>query len=153
MKIGDLAKQAGCGVETVRYYEREGLLPEPARSEGNYRLYGEAHVERLTFIRNCRALDMTHEEIRALLKFKDRGGQDCGDVDALLEAHIVHVAKRIDELQRLEAQLQALRDSCEQRQAVETCGILLGLTESTSSLAKLEASHLAHLHGAHSHRG
>lgn len=59
MKIGELAKLTDCQVETIRYYEREGLLPEPARSEGNYRLYTQAHVERLTFIRNCRSLDMT----------------------------------------------------------------------------------------------
>ncbi|SOE70282.1 DNA-binding transcriptional regulator, MerR family [Burkholderia sp. D7] len=87
MKVGDLAKRAGCKVETVRYYESEGLPPEPARSEGNYRLYGESHVEGLMFIRNCRALDMTLGEIRALLGFKDGGGQDCGDVDALLERY------------------------------------------------------------------
>ena len=59
MKIGELAKLADCQVETVRYYEREGLLPAPARSEGNYRLYSSEHLERLTFIRNCRTLDMT----------------------------------------------------------------------------------------------
>ena len=58
MKIGELAKLADCQVETVRYYEREGLLPAPARSEGNYRLYSSEHLERLTFIRNCRTLDM-----------------------------------------------------------------------------------------------
>lgn len=57
MKIGELAKRTGCPVETIRYYEREGLLPEPARSEGNYRQYTLAHVERLSFIRHCRSLD------------------------------------------------------------------------------------------------
>jgi Cd(II)/Pb(II)-responsive transcriptional regulator len=128
MKIGDLAKRAGCKVETVRYYESEGLLPEPARSEGNYRLYGESHAERLTFIRNCRALDMTLGEIRALLGFRDGGGQDCGDVDALLDEHIDHVAERIAELQRLEAQLRALRQSCAERRSVEECAILQVLT-------------------------
>ena len=63
MKIGELAKRTGCPVETIRYYEREGLLPEPARSEGNYRQYTLAHVERLSFIRHCRSLDMTQDEI------------------------------------------------------------------------------------------
>jgi len=58
-------------VETIRYYEREGLLPVPARTGGNYRLYGTQHVERLRFIRNCRSLDMTHDEIRTLLAFRD----------------------------------------------------------------------------------
>ena len=67
MKIGELAKATDCAVETIRYYERENLLPAPARSDGNYRLYTQAHVERLTFIRNCRTLDMTLDEIRSLL--------------------------------------------------------------------------------------
>ena len=124
MKIGDLAKRAGCKVETVRYYESEGLLPEPARSEGNYRVYGESHAERLTFIRNCRALDMTLGEIRALLGFRDGGGQDCGDVDALLDEHIDHVAERIAELQRLEAQLRALRQSCGERRSVKELSLI-----------------------------
>jgi DNA-binding transcriptional MerR regulator len=59
LKIGELAKQTGCLVETIRYYEGEGLLLEPARSEGNYRLYTDIHIERLQFIRHCRSLDMT----------------------------------------------------------------------------------------------
>ncbi|WP_146053956.1 MerR family transcriptional regulator, partial [Pseudomonas syringae] len=71
MKIGELAKLTDTQVETVRYYEREGLLPAPARSDGNYRLYTQAHVERLSFIRNCRSLDMTLEEIRSLLNLRD----------------------------------------------------------------------------------
>lgn len=65
MKIGELAKATDCAVETIRYYEREQLLPEPARTDGNYRLYTQAHVEWLTFIRNCRTLDMTLDEIAA----------------------------------------------------------------------------------------
>ena len=77
MKIGELARRTGCQVETIRYYEREGLLPEPARSPGNYRLYGSAHVERLTFIRHCRALDMTLGEIRTLLMHRDHPERDC----------------------------------------------------------------------------
>ena len=71
MKIGELARLAGTNVETIRYYERDGLLPVPARSEGNYRIYGETHVQRLFFIRRCRGLDMTLDEIRVLLRFKD----------------------------------------------------------------------------------
>ena len=68
MKIGELADMAQCTVETVRYYEKEGLLPAPARTTGNFREYGAEHVDRLCFIRNCRALDMSHSEIRTLLR-------------------------------------------------------------------------------------
>ena len=71
IRIGDLAKRSGCEVVTIRYYEKEGLLPKPARSGGNFRLYGEAHIERLQFIRHCRSLDMTLSEIRALLGLRD----------------------------------------------------------------------------------
>ena len=91
LKIGELAQRTGTQVETIRYYEREGLLPEPARSEGNYRLYDKAHTERLSFIRHCRSLDMTLDEIRALLKFRDAPNQECGEVNALLDEHIGHV--------------------------------------------------------------
>ena len=76
MKIGELAKITDCQVETIRYYEREGLLPQAPRSESNYRIYGAEHTERLGFIRHCRSLDMTLEEIRVLLaKFQQRGNQ------------------------------------------------------------------------------
>lgn len=67
MKIGELAQVAQCTVETVRYYEKAGLLPETPRTAGNFRVYGPGHVERLRFIRNCRALDMSHEEIHTHL--------------------------------------------------------------------------------------
>jgi len=71
MKIGELAQRTNTPVETIRYYEREGLLAEPVRSEANYRVYEDAHAQRLSFIRHCRGLDMTLEEIRVLLRFKD----------------------------------------------------------------------------------
>eukprot|EP01030_Chromulinospumella_sphaerica_P019117 gene19117-18994_t len=72
MKIGELALVAQCTVETVRYYEKAGLLPEPARTPGNFRVYGPEHLERLRFIRNCRALDMSQEEIHTLLNLADQ---------------------------------------------------------------------------------
>jgi DNA-binding transcriptional MerR regulator len=71
LKIGELAKRTGSLVETIRYSERQGLLPEPARSEGNYRVYSDTHLERLQLIRHCRSLDMTLVEIRNLLRFRD----------------------------------------------------------------------------------
>jgi DNA-binding transcriptional MerR regulator len=95
IRIGDLAKRSGCEVVTIRYYEKEGLLPKPARSGGNFRLYGEAHIERLQFIRHCRSLDMTLSEIRALLGLRDNPAQDCGEVITLLEAHIQQVEMRV----------------------------------------------------------
>ena len=82
IRIGELAQRTGCEVVTVRFYEKEGLLPAPARSSGNYRLYSEAHIERLQFIRHCRSLDMSLGEIRALLGLRDKPLRDCGEVTA-----------------------------------------------------------------------
>lgn len=129
LKIGELARQTGCPVETIRYYEREGLLPAPARSEGNYRLYGGNHVERLSFIRRCRSLDMTLDEVRVLLRFHDAPDQNCEAVNDLLDTHIGHLAVRIDELQRLETQLRALRRQCGKARQAKDCGILNELSQ------------------------
>lgn len=148
MKIGDLSKQTQTRVETVRYYEREGLLPEPARTEGNYRIYGEAHAERLTFIRHCRSLDMTLDEIRQLLRFKDAPGSGCGDVNALLDAHIGHVADRIRELRALEKQLKSLRERCGEAQAAANCGILDELSRPLSN-EKSSTAAQGHIHRTH----
>lgn len=127
LKIGELARQTGSQVETIRYYERQGLLPEPTRSQGNYRLYGPEHVERLQFIRHCRSLDMSLEEIRSLLSFRDAPEESCRAVNDLLDGHIEHVAHRIRELEVLKKQLQALRSQCRTAQAAKNCEILQSL--------------------------
>jgi Cd(II)/Pb(II)-responsive transcriptional regulator len=129
MKIGELARAARCTTETVRFYEKEGLLAEAGRTQSNYRHYDASHLERLRFIRNCRALDMTHEEIRGLLRLKDTPAEDCGAVNTLLDDHIGHVDARIAELLHLKQQLGALRQQCQVEQAVDACGILRGLAE------------------------
>ncbi len=141
LKIGELAERTGCLVETIRYYERKGLLPVPARSEGNYRLYGDAHAERLQFIRHCRSLDMTLDEIRVLLGFRDAPDENCGEVNLLLDKHIGHVADRIDELTRLQCQLQELRKMCGASQAAKDCGILQGLAAVEDGPAKNLGTH------------
>ena len=124
MKIGELARHTGTQVETIRYYEREGLLPEPARTDGNYRIYGATHTDRLRFIRNCRSLDMTLDEIRLLLRFKDSPAENCGGVNDLLDEHIGHVASRIRELRQMERQLRDLRELCKVARDAGHCGIL-----------------------------
>ena len=147
MKIGELAKLTDCQVETIRYYEREGLLPAPARSEGNYRLYGEMHAERLRFIRNCRALDMTLEEIRGLLGLRDSPQAPCDGVNHLIDAHIQHVQARIANLQALQAQLLDLRARCLDERAVDQCGILRQLNTSGGVNLEPEPSHVGKSHG------
>lgn len=124
VKIGDLAKATGCPIETIRYWEREGLLASPARSEGNYRLYGPEHIDQLRFVRNCRSLDMTLDEIRSLLAFRGEPDEKCDDVNQLLDEHIGHVALRIAELKVLKRQLIVLRNRCREVKAVASCGII-----------------------------
>jgi Cd(II)/Pb(II)-responsive transcriptional regulator len=152
MKIGELASLTNTQVETIRYYEREGLLAEPARSEGNYRIYGNEHAERLSFVRHCRGLDMTLDEIRVLLRFKDAPSDNCREVNELLDQHIVHVAKRIRELRQLEKQLKALRETCLGGQDAQHCGILNELTEIAKGPAVSQGRE-GHVHGAHSSSG
>lgn len=124
IRIGDLAKRSGCEVVTIRYYEKEGLLPKPARSSGNFRLYGDAHIERLQFIRHCRSLDMTLREIRALLGLRDNPTKDCDEVNVLLDTHIQQVEVRVEALLRLRQHLLALREQCSGARPVQACGIL-----------------------------
>ena len=147
VKIGELARAADTQVETIRYYERVGLLPSPARSGGNYRVYDDEHAQRLSFIRRCRSLDMTLDEIRVLLRFKDEPRRDCGDVNALLDEHIGHVSERIGNLKRLERHLKELRMQCQASQDVTTCGILEELSQASQSAATTVSS--AHIHGTH----
>jgi Cd(II)/Pb(II)-responsive transcriptional regulator len=153
LKIGALAERTGCLVETIRYYEGRGLLPVPTRSEGNYRLYADEHVERLQFIRRCRSLDMTLDEIQTLLMLRDAPEQECGGVNALLDEHIGHVTTRVAELMALEKQLKKLRRLCGQVQQAKNCGILNELGADPAVASKTTQSkrtaHRSHIPGPH----
>jgi len=113
MKIGELAARAGCDAQTVRFYEREGLLEEPRREASGYRDYAEHHLTRLNFIRHCRSLDISLQEVRQLLEFAARPEQSCAQVNELLDEHIGLVKARIRSLKVLEKQLVALRETCD----------------------------------------
>lgn len=123
MKIGELATRAGCDVQTVRFYEREGLLEEPAREASGYRRYAERHLTRLNFIRHCRSLDIPLPEVRQLLTFAAAPDQSCAQVNDLLDGHIALVRNRIQSLRALEKQLAALRKTCDGDTA-HACAIL-----------------------------
>jgi Cd(II)/Pb(II)-responsive transcriptional regulator len=147
MKIGELAKATRTAVDTIRFYERESLLPAAARTEGNYRIYDASHVERLTFIRHCRSLDMGLDEIRTLLRFKDAPDSGCGAVAVLLDAHIGHVAERMQELRSLQKRLKALRQLCREEAAASDCAILKKLSD-TDVPPDVPPARL-HVHGVH----
>lgn len=124
MRIGELGQAAGVDVETIRYYEKDGLLPPPARSSNGYRAYGSAHLERLAFIRHCRALDMPLADVKRLLTFSEHPEADCGDINVLIEAQLSRVRARLKSMRALERQLTALRATCDARHTAGECGIL-----------------------------
>jgi len=148
LRIGDLAEQFQVPVETVRYFEKQGLLPEPQRSEGNFRLYSDAHRERLAFILNCRALDMTHVEIRELLAVLEQPELGCDAVNNLIDEHVLHVRARIKSLRKLESELVSLRQRCGVPTAAKDCAILDDLGKRSPS--RKSADH--HLSGVHGRR-
>lgn len=126
VKIGELAKMTDCQVVTIRYYEKEGLLSPPDRTNANYRLYGDEDIERLRFIRHCRRHDMKLSEIRELLAFKDRPARNCGWINTMVEKHIDNVNEQIESLQQLKETLEHLLHQCSGGKGAE-CGILESL--------------------------
>ena len=147
--IGALARDTDCPPETIRYYEREGLLPPAVRTAGNYRVYNGTHLERLVFIRNCRSLDMTLDEIKQLLRFRDVPQAECGAAHALIDEHIVHIGERIAELEQLQNQLQALRRQCQPVGDAKKCGILDRLEQKSPGSSSQRKKVKAHIRGAH----
>lgn len=124
MRISELANATGVEIETIRYYEKQGLLAAPVRQENGYRLYAAEHLERLSFIRHCRALDMPLAEVRRLLDFVLHPNQDCGDVNQLVDAQISRVRARLKSMKALEKQLCQLRKQCSDQHTGQECGIL-----------------------------
>lgn len=126
MKIGELAKKAGCRVVTVRYYEKEGLLKQADRTSGNYRVYDEDDLERLKFIRHCRRHDMSLEETRRLLSYRDHPSADCLWIGDMIRTHIKSVDAQIRSLKELKKYLQELQKKCPP-DGHDTCGIVESL--------------------------
>jgi Cd(II)/Pb(II)-responsive transcriptional regulator len=124
MRIGALAQRTGVDVQTIRYYESEGLLPSPTREENGYRAYGSEHLERLAFIRHCRALDMPLADVKRLLDFVARPEADCGDVNVLIDEQLARVRARLASMRALEKQLRTLRAQCGAKHPSRECGIL-----------------------------
>jgi len=123
MRIGEIATRTGVEVETVRYYEKAGLMPPPARQANGYRAYGVAHLERLAFIRHCRALDIPLANIRELTRFMEKPPADCSDINALVDDQLRVVRARLKSLKALEKQLSLLRQRCAEGGRGK-CGIL-----------------------------
>ncbi len=111
--IGEASRQSGVGIETIRYYEREGIVPRPVRALNNRRLYAASDVGRLRFLKRCRDLGFPLPDAKALLELSEGSAEDCRSVKELAEAHIASVRSKIDELRRLERALRELTANCD----------------------------------------
>ena len=125
--IGALAKATGTKVVTIRYYEQIGLLAPPVRTAGNYRAYDRTHLRRLGFIRRCRGLGFTLDQIRTMLDLVGRHGHDCVEVDRIALEHLDEVEAKIADLQRLAGELRRLSSQC-QGGVIGECGIIEALS-------------------------
>ena len=124
MRIGELAEATGVDVETIRYYEREKLLPTASREANGYRRYGKDHLERLAFIRHCRALDIPLAQVKRLLGFIAKPSKDCVGVNELVDNHLGLVRARLKSMRALERQLVLLRARCTNPRSGRSCGII-----------------------------
>lgn len=123
LKRAELARRTGCNLETIRYYEKIGMMPEPPRTAAGYRVYDAAHVSRLRFILRGRDLGFSIEELRGLLRLVDRGIHTCAEVQMLTERHLADVRAKIEDLQRIERVLAATAAQCSGEQVPE-CPVL-----------------------------
>ena len=112
LTIGALSKHTGCNIETIRYYERIGILPAPPRTEGGHRLYGRDHLKRLFFIRRSRELGFSLEEVRGLLSLVDGGDYTCAEVRSLTLKHAGEVKRKITDLRKMERVLKDMASQC-----------------------------------------
>ncbi len=112
MKIGELSRATRTNIETIRYYERIGLLPAPDRTAANYRSYGDAHRARLAFVRHSRDLGFTIGEVRSLLDLSDDPGRDCSEADRIASRHLAQVEDKITQLTLLRDELTRIVGRC-----------------------------------------
>ena len=126
LNIGGLARVTGANVETIRYYERIGLLPAPPRTASNYRVYSAEDVGRLSFTRRARDLGFSIEQIRALLDLSDQHDRPCEAVDMIAREHLADVDRKLADLKALRRELSALIGQC-QHGAVAECRIIEAL--------------------------
>jgi MerR family mercuric resistance operon transcriptional regulator len=139
---GALAVRTSCNIETIRYYERVGLLPPPPRSAGGHRLYAEGLVRRVNFVRRSRDLGFSIEQIRELLRLVDGGTYTCGEVEKLARDHVREIRRKIADLRRLQRVLETMAAQCS-GDAVPDCPIIDALFD-PDGLSRMRASKTGH---------
>ena len=128
LSIGEVAKATGIKVVTLRYYEQLGLVPAPARTAGNYRAYSEKDLRRLRFIRRCRDLGFTLDQVRELLRLSSQKNQECSEVDRITRRHLTDVEAKISDLKRLAKVLRRISSRCRGDGLIADCRIIEALS-------------------------
>lgn len=138
LTIGQLAKKTGVSVDTIRYYEKIGLLEKAKRTAGNYRHYSEQMLSELLFLKHCRELGITLQDIQKLKDMSENPNQTCMEVDHLIDQYLAEVSQKIKNLEHLKQDLTHLKQQCSQHRTIEQCGILKELHQ------PLECEHESH---------
>ena len=128
LSIGELSKASGVKVVTIRYYEQIKLMPSPLRTEGNYRAYKREHLHRLQFIRRCRDLGFTLDQVRELLLLSLQGKRDCSGIDQITAKHLEDIQRKIADLKALAAELRWINRQCPGNRTIADCRILEALS-------------------------
>jgi DNA-binding transcriptional MerR regulator len=130
-----MSKATGVKVVTIRYYEQVKLMPVPSRTLGNYRVYRREHLNRLQFVRRCRDLGFTLDQLRDLLRLSVQSRERCSGIDRITENHLKDIENKISDLRRLAAQLRRIKNGCPGKGRVADCRILAALTPSQTEKA------------------
>jgi MerR family copper efflux transcriptional regulator len=127
LKIGQVAERAGVGVETIRFYERRGLIGEPPRSASGHRYYAGGAVERLRFIQRAKELDFTLSEIQELLLLRDDTNRTAGEIKARVRAKVDQISEKMTDLDRIKCALERLADTCDELAPIDACSLFKAL--------------------------
>ena len=128
MSIGELATATGVKIVTIRYYEQIGLIPAPARTAGNYRSYSQEHARRLRFVRRCRDLGFSLDQVRDLFRLSSENGRSCVEVCRIAQRHLKEIKDKLADLKRLESELRSISASCSGNHSMAECHIMEALS-------------------------
>lgn len=134
LAIGALSRRTGVNIETIRFYERIGVLPKPPRTQGGHRVYGRDHLKRLSFVRRSRELGFTLDEVRGLLQLVDGGHYTCAEVKTITLDHLADIRRKIADLRRLERTLSDMAGKCKGGRVPECSVIDVLFDASTAAL-------------------
>lgn len=132
LSIGKLSQQSGVNIETIRYYEKIGVMPAPGRSAGGFRIYEPDHLKRLSFVRRSRQLGFSLDEIRNLLRLVDGHGHTCAEVHALMLSHLAEIRRKIRDLRRLQRAMAEMAARCS-GESVPECPIVDALFDAPAA--------------------